>query len=203
MKTITEADLISPHKMNLNNYKNQWHRGSMKKRLRALYENNKVSYTAAYRPEKPDFYSEQEYGMKVFRACERKIMNQYWESKGEVALLKSVDMLRTRSTTLPLLDNGVLDSELTELPILISMDIEGNTWDRGISELGIATLDLREFYQEKHCWPVIHSTNYILNCRSRRKFLFNSSSQRIDGSDMAKLRDVISSSLSIPDPLTE
>jgi hypothetical protein len=70
-------------------------------------------------------------------------------------------------------------------------------------ELGIATLDLREFCQEKYCRPIIHSTNYILSCSvSRRKFLFNSS-QRIDGSDMAKARDVISSNLSIPDPLTK
>jgi hypothetical protein len=119
-------------------------------------------------------------------------------------LLKSVDMLKTRPTTLLSSKDGALDSELTDLPVLISMDVEGRNWDgQGIRELGIATLDLREFCQEKYCRPIIHSTNYILSCSvSRRKFLFNSS-QRIDGSDMAKARDVISSNLSIPDPLTK
>ena len=71
-------------------------------------------------------------------------------------------------------------------------------------ELGIATLDLREFSQEKYCRPIVYSANCILNSSaSRRKFFFNSSSQRIDGSDMAKVRDVISRNLSIPDPLTK
>lgn len=143
--------------------------------------------------------------MKVFRSCERKIMNQHWDSAGQAALLKSVDMLKTRPTTLLSSKDGALDSELINLPVLVSMDVEGNNWDgQGLRELGIATLDLRELCQEKCCRPIIHSTNYILSSSaSRRKFLFNSSSQRIDGSDMAKLRDVISSNLSIPDPLTK
>ena len=114
-------------------------------------------------------------------------------------------MLETRPTTLLSSKDGALDSELTDLPVLISMDVEGNNWDRQrMRELGFATLDLQEFCQKKYCRPIIQSTNYILSSSaSRRKFLFNSSSQRIDGSDMAKLRDLISSNLSIPDPLTK
>lgn len=205
MKTITEADLIPPHKISLHDYKQLWHRGSIRKRIWALYKNDKAEYIAAYRGAKPDFFSEQEYGMKVFRACERRIMNQHWNLEGQAALLKSVEILKTRPTALLSLKDGALDSELTDLPVLISMDVEGNNWDgQGLRELGIATLDLREFYQEKYRRPVIHSTNYILSSSaSRRKFLFNSSSQRIDGSDMAKLRNVISSNLSMPDPLTK
>lgn len=136
---ITEADLIPPHKISLHHYKQLWHHGSMKKRIRALYRNNKEAYFASFRPAKPDFCSEQEYGMKVFRTCERRIMNQYWESTGEAALLKSVDMLVTRSTTLLPLNAGSLDSELTDIPVLISMDVEGNAWDcrNVMSELGI------------------------------------------------------------------
>lgn len=167
----------------------------MKKELGRLYENDEAAYIANYRPVKPDFCSEQEYGMKLFRICVRTMMNQNWEMAGQAALRKSVDMLRTRATTL---------LELTDLPVLISMNAEGNSWDHtGIKYFGIAALDLREFCQEEHRRPVIHSANYILNSSaSRRKFLFNSSSQRIAWGDMATLRDVISSSLFIPDPLT-
>lgn len=204
MKAITEADLVPPHKISLHDYKQLWHHGSMKKRIRALYRNDKAEYIAAYRGVKPDFFSEQEYGMKVFRTCERRIKNQHWASVGEAALLKSVEMLRTRSTTLLPSKDGALNSELVELPVLISMDIEGNNWDRqGLRELGIATLDLREFWQKEYCRPAIQSTNYILSSSaSRRKFLFDSS-QRIDASDMAKVRDVVSRNLSIHDPLTK
>lgn len=143
--------------------------------------------------------------MKVSRSCERKIMNQHWDSAGPAALLKSVDMLKTRPTTLLSSKDCALDSEFTDLPVLISMDVEGDNWDGQVmSELGIATLDLREFCQGKYCRPIIHSLNYILNSNaSRRKFLFNSSSHPIDGSDTAKVRDVISSNLLIPDPLTK
>jgi hypothetical protein len=205
MKSITEADLIPPHKISLHDYKQLWHNGSIRKRIWALYKNDKAKYIAAYRGIKPDFFSEQEYGMKVFRTCERRIMNQHWDSAGQTALLKSVDMLKTRPTTLLSSNDGTLDSELIDLPVLISMDVEGNNWNsQGLRELGFATLDLREFCQEKYCRPIIHSTNYILSSSaSRRKFLFNSSSQRIDGSDMAKVRDVISNNLLIPDPLTK
>jgi hypothetical protein len=207
MKTITEADLIPPHKISLHDYKQVWHRGSIRKRIRALYKNDKAEYLAAYRGVKPDFFSEQEYGMKVFRACERKIMNQHWNSAGQAALLKSVNMLKTTCmpTTLRSSKDGALDSELTDLPVLISMDFEGSNWNsQGLKELGIATLDLRDFCQESYCRPIINSTNYILNGNaSRRKFLFNSSSHRIDGSNTQNVRDVISSSLSIPDPLTK
>jgi len=203
MKTITEADLIPPHKISLHDYKQLWHHGSIKKRIWTLYKNDKAEYIAACRGVKPDFSSEQEYGMKVFRSCERRIMNQHWDSAGQAALLRSVDMLKNR--TLLSSKDGALDSELVDLPVLICMDVEGNNWDsQGIRELGIATLDLREFCLEKYCRPIIHSNNYILSSSaSRRKFLFNSSSQRIDGSDMTKVRDVISSNLSIPDPLTK
>jgi hypothetical protein len=205
IKTITEADLIPPHKISLHDYKQLWHHGSIRKRIWALYKNDKAEYIAAYRGVKPDFFSEQEHGMKVFRTCERRIMDQHWDSAGQAALLKSVDMLKTRPTTLLSSQDGALDSELTNLPVLISMDVEGNNWNRqGLRELGIATLDLREFCQKKYYRPIIHSTNYILSSSaSRRKFLFNSSSQRIDGSDMAKVRDVVSSNLSTPDPLTK
>jgi len=204
MKTITEADLIPPHKITFHDWKQLWHHGSIRKRIWALSKNDKAEYIAAYRGVKPDFFSEQEYGMKVFRTCERNIMNRHWDSVGQAALLKSVDMLKTRPAALLSSKDGALDSELTDLPVLISMDVEGNNWDRrGMKELGIATIDLRELCQEKYCRPIIHSTNYILNSNaSRRKLLFNSSSQRIDGSDTAKVRDVISSNLSIPDPLT-
>jgi hypothetical protein len=207
METITEADLIPPHKRSLHDYKQLWHHGSIKTRIWALYKNDKAEYIAAYRPKvKPDFFSEQEYGMKVFQTCERRIMNQHWDSAGQAALLKSIDMLKTRPTTLLSSKDCVLDSDLTDLPVLISIDVEGNNWDRrqGMRELGIATLDLRESCQGKYCRPIIYSTNYILNSSaSRRKFLFNSSSQRIAGSDTAKVRDVISSNLFIPDPLTK
>ena len=179
MKTITEADLIPPHKISLHDYKQLWHHGSIRKRIWALYKNDKAECIAAYLGVKPDFFSEQEYGMKVFRTCERRIMNQHWDSVGQATLLKFVDMLKNRQTTLVSKD-GILDAELTNLPVLISMDVEGNNWDhQDIRELGIATLDLREFCQEKYRRPIIQSTNYILNSSaSRRKFLFNSSSQR-------------------------
>jgi hypothetical protein len=135
-------------------------------------------------------------------------MNQHWNSAGQAALLKAVDMLKSGPTTLLSSKDGALDSELTDLPVLVSLNVEGNNWDgQGMRELGIATLDLREFCQDEekylHCRPIIHSTNYILkSSASRRKFLFNSS-QRIDSSDTTKLRDVISSNLLIPDPLTK
>jgi len=130
METITEADLIPPHKISLHDYKQLWHHGSIKKRIWALYKNDKAEYLAAYRGiNKPDFFSGQEYGMKVFRTCERRIMNQHWDSAGQAALLKSIDMLKTRPTTLLSSKDGVLDSDLTDLPVIVSMDVEGNNWD--------------------------------------------------------------------------
>jgi hypothetical protein len=129
MKTITEADLIPPHKISLHDYKQVWHRGSIRKEIWPLYKNDKAVYIAAYRGvNKTDFFSEQEYGMKVFRTCERRIMNQHWDSAGQAALLKSVDMLKTRPTTLLSSKDGALDSELTDLPVIISMDVEDNNW---------------------------------------------------------------------------
>lgn len=113
-------------------------------------------------------------------------------------------MLKNR--TLLSSEDAPLDSNIVDLPVLISMDVEGNNWDRqqGMREVGIATLDLRELCQDSHCRPIIHSNNHILNSSaSRRKFLFDCSSQRIDGSGMAQVRDVISSNLSIPDPLAK
>lgn len=205
MKVITEEDLIPPHKIPLYQYRNLWFRGPMRKRLRALYKKSHAAYIAAYQPAKPDFCSEQEYGMKVFRTCVRTIMNNHWGMAGQAALLKSVNTLKTRSSTSdPSKVDGTLDLDFTELPVLISMDVEGQASDPSHpSELGIATLDLRELCGQKAGWPVIHSTNYILSRHpSRRKFLFDSS-QRIDGQDTAKLRDVISNHLSIPDPLTQ
>lgn len=204
LKTITEADLVPPHKISHHDYKQLRYHGSMRDRIWALYKNDKAEYIAACREVKPDFFSEQEYGMKVFRTCERMIMNQYWDSSGQAALLKSVDMLKNR--TLLSSEDAALDSNIVDLPVLISMDVEGDNWDRqqGMREVGIATLDLRELCQESHCRPIIHSNNHILNSSaSRRKFLFDCSSQRIDGSGMAQVRDVISSNLSIPDPLAK
>lgn len=162
----------TPHKISLRDYKQLWHHGSIRKRIWALYKNDKTEYIAAYRGIHPDFFNEQEYGMKVFRSCERRIMNQRWDSAGQAALLKSVDMLK--NSTLLSWKDGTLDSELTNLPVSISMDVEDNNWDRqqGMRELGIATLGLRESCKEKYCRPTIHSTNYILNSSaSRRKFL--------------------------------
>ena len=60
MKTITEADLIPPYKVSLHDYKQLWHRGSIRKTIRALYENDKAAYLAAYQAVKSDFFSEQE-----------------------------------------------------------------------------------------------------------------------------------------------
>ena len=177
----------------------------MKKRLRALYKKSHAAYIAAYRPAKPDFCSEQEYGMKVFRTCVRTIMNQNWDAAGQAALEKAVDTFKTRSITLlPLKADDAFDLKLTDLLILVSMDAEGQFLDpNGMTELGFAALDLREFCQEQPWRPVIHSTNYILSAGpSRKKFLFDSS-QRMDGGNLAKLRDVISNHLCIPDPLTQ
>jgi hypothetical protein len=117
MKTITEADLIPPHKISFHDYKQVWHHGSIRKRIWALYK-NKAEYIAAYRGvNKPDFLTEQEYGMKVFRTCERRIMNQHWNSAGQAALLKAVETLLSSK-------DGALDSVLTD--VLISMDIGGD-----------------------------------------------------------------------------
>ena len=204
MKTITAVDLIPTHKISLHDYKQLWHHGSIRKRIWALYKNDKAEYIAACREVKPDFFSEQEYGMKVFRTCERMIMNQHWDPSGQAALLKSVDMLKNR--TLLSSEDAALDSKTVDLPVLISMDVEGNNWDRqqGMRGLGVATLNLRELCQESHCRPIIHSNNHILNSSaSRRKFLFDCFSQRTDEGGMAKVRDVISSNLSIPDPLAK
>lgn len=144
--------------------------------LRQRYKNDKNAYFATFRLDEGDQDKMLERGMAAFIKLEARLLRtaqfHHYEQRAELACS---DLIR-RIT---------LNSAIPDL-VFVAIDFEGDACRKGVSELGLAKLDMR------HLEGGIKGANIAVASRKRRNFLFHEYT-RID---MAQLPAAISNSLS-------
>ncbi|KAK3054831.1 hypothetical protein LTR09_003989 [Extremus antarcticus] len=151
-------------------YKDSWYRGADRARLRLEYNNDREAYFQAYRhsPETLVYLDDRllTEGMKLFA---------HWESK--------LPRQARRAARAPYVRDGygALEDLLSALAIggrpsrnylFVAIDFEGADDKWGIKELGFASFESIQIFDDNQEGLLIDTESYALGKRRRRKFMF-------------------------------